>query len=79
MITSGKVANAAIGCCIRVPPLTGVLIVYVAAALAGGPDVMADRSGELAEIRWVTLAQAGALMSDMAEPARRYLQRALSG
>jgi hypothetical protein len=63
----------------RVHPVTGVLIVYVAAELAGEPDVAGTCSDELAEIRWIGLAEAVDLMSSMFEAVRWYLQRVLKG
>jgi 8-oxo-dGTP diphosphatase len=42
-----------------------VLMVYAAAEPAAEPDVVADGSGELAEVRWVSLAAAEALMEQM--------------
>jgi 8-oxo-dGTP diphosphatase len=56
----------------RVHPRTGVTITYVAAA-AVDPDAVAACSDELAEVRWVSLAEAGELMGDMFEAVSRYL------
>jgi 8-oxo-dGTP diphosphatase len=72
----------------RVHPQTGVPIVYVAAALAGGVEAeirlaVADFESrderELTEVRWVCLEEARALMDGMADPVQRYLQRVLGG
>jgi 8-oxo-dGTP pyrophosphatase MutT (NUDIX family) len=72
----------------RVHPLTGVRIVYVAAVPASEAEVQirevledsaASAEGELTDIRWVSLAEAEALMGDMSEDVRWYLQRALGG
>jgi len=69
----------------RIHPRTGVRIVYVAAAPTSGTegqirevlnDSVALADGELTEIRWVSLAEAGALMGDMFAEVRRYLRRA---
>jgi 8-oxo-dGTP diphosphatase len=70
----------------RVHPVTGVLIIYVAAVPAGKarrgsgasvPDQGApDR--ELAEVRWVRLAEVR-LMGNMVGAVRQYLQRTLGG
>jgi hypothetical protein len=49
----------------RVHPMTGVLMVYAPAEPAAEPDVVADGSAELAEVRWVSLAAAEALMEQM--------------
>jgi 8-oxo-dGTP diphosphatase len=61
----------------RVHPLTGVLILYVAAELMCEPSVVGTCSDELAEIRWVGLAEATDLMSNMFEAVHRYLRQAL--
>jgi hypothetical protein len=61
----------------RLHPVTAVAMVYVAAELAGEPGVMADGSGELAEIRWAGLAEARELMDTMAEAVHRYLKQVL--
>jgi 8-oxo-dGTP diphosphatase len=66
-------ATGAIGS--RVHPMTGVSMVYVAAELASGPGIVAGRSGELTDVRWVDIEDALSLMSDMAEPVLTYLQR----
>jgi 8-oxo-dGTP diphosphatase len=63
----------------RVHPMTGVLMVYVAAEPAAEPDVVADGSGELAEVRWVSLAAAEALMEEMSGDVRKYLALVLGG
>jgi 8-oxo-dGTP pyrophosphatase MutT (NUDIX family) len=42
---------------IRVHPLTGVLIVYVAAAPAGEADPVTASRDELDEVRWITAAR----------------------
>ncbi len=61
----------------RVHPMTGVRMVYVAAELAGEPGVMAGKSGELAEVRWASLAEARERMGGMSEAVRQYLPRML--
>jgi 8-oxo-dGTP diphosphatase len=61
----------------RVHPATGVLILYVAAVPADEADRVAAGDGEVAEVRWVSLAEAAGLMSDMAGPVRRHLRRTL--
>jgi 8-oxo-dGTP diphosphatase len=59
----------------RVHPLTGVRIVYVAAMLASETAASAD--GELTEVRWVGLAEAGELMGDMYGAVRQHLRLTL--
>jgi 8-oxo-dGTP pyrophosphatase MutT (NUDIX family) len=59
----------------RVYPRTGVPITYVAAKPAAGPTVIARGSGELTEVRWVSLAEAQDLMGGMFDLARRYVER----
>ena len=49
----------------------------MAAELTSDPGVMAGHSAELTEVRWVSLEEGRALMGDMADPVRRYLQQAL--
>ncbi len=51
----------------RVHPATGVLVSYVAAEPTAGPTAVARESGGLTEIRWVRVAEAQALMDDMAQ------------
>lgn len=57
----------------KVHPLTGVSITYVAAVLASEAEVpiredpASPVGGELTEVRWLSLAEAGELMGDMAE------------
>lgn len=63
----------------RVHPATGVLILYVAAVPAGGANRVAARARELAEVRWVSLAEAAELMADMARPVREHLRQMLGG
>jgi 8-oxo-dGTP pyrophosphatase MutT (NUDIX family) len=72
----------------RVHPVTRVLIVYVAAVPAGkakearsgdGVPDWGARDRELVVVRWVSLAEAGGLMGNMAGAVRQYLQRTLGG
>ena len=44
-----------------------------------GADVSIDGTEELAEVRWVSPAQAEELMGDMFGPARQHLQETLGG
>ena len=61
----------------RIHPQTGRLIVYVAATPAHEMDVFAAGAGELAEVRWVSPAEAAELMDDMSDAVRQYLRRTL--
>jgi 8-oxo-dGTP diphosphatase len=56
----------------RVHPVTGVRIVYVAAVPPGEADAVAA-GDELAEVRWVSPAEAEELMPGMYEPVRQFL------
>jgi 8-oxo-dGTP diphosphatase len=57
----------------RVHPETGVMIVYVAAALTSETGAMVSAGGEVVEVRWVGVAEAQELIGDMSEPVRQYL------
>jgi 8-oxo-dGTP pyrophosphatase MutT (NUDIX family) len=64
----------------RVHPKTGRTMIYIAA----GPvrpddlDVFVGDTDELAEVRWLTLAEADELLPGMFEPVRAYLARSLA-
>ena len=62
----------------RVHPVTRVSMAYVAAEPTGEPGPVASGSGELTEIRWVSLAEAEKLMGDMADAVRGHLGRMLA-
>jgi 8-oxo-dGTP diphosphatase len=70
-ITTGDVIGE------RVHPKTGRTIIYMAAWPAHGTDIYVGDEDELAEVRWVSLAEADELLPDMYEPVRDYLSRAL--
>jgi 8-oxo-dGTP pyrophosphatase MutT (NUDIX family) len=62
----------------RVHPKTGRTMVYMAAQPTHGTDVFVGDEEELAEVRWVSLAEAEELMNGMIfEPVQRYLGQAL--
>ena len=61
----------------RVHPVTGVRIVYVAAAPADEICDLTVPGRELAEVRWVGTASTEELMGDMAGVVREYMQRLL--
>lgn len=71
-IRSGRVIGR------RVHPQTGRTMVYMAARPTHGTDVFAGDDQELAEVRWVSLAQADELMGGtIFEPVRNHLKKAL--
>ena len=62
----------------RVHPKTGRHMVYVAARPArGSTRVYVGDEDELAEVRWVTLAEADELLPGMFEPVRDHLAEAI--
>jgi 8-oxo-dGTP pyrophosphatase MutT (NUDIX family) len=62
----------------RTHPATGRVIVYVAAVpLTAGPEAIVRPGSGLAEVRWVTLAEAAGLMPAMHPPVTEYLAREL--
>ena len=63
----------------RVHPVTGVLIVYVAAVPVNGARALAGPYGELAEVRWVGAAEATELMSGMFGLVREHVRSKLRG
>jgi 8-oxo-dGTP diphosphatase len=64
------------GC--RVHPHTGREMVYLAARPTLGTNAVVSDEQELAEVRWVDLAQADELMGGtIFEPVRSYLEKAL--
>jgi 8-oxo-dGTP pyrophosphatase MutT (NUDIX family)/predicted DNA-binding protein (UPF0251 family) len=63
----------------RVHPRTGRTMVYMAARPTHGTNVFIGDPEELAEVRWVTLAEADELMGGMIyEPVRTHLRRTLN-
>jgi NADH pyrophosphatase NudC (nudix superfamily) len=55
-------------------------MIYLAAEPVRGTDVFVGDEDELAEVRWVSLAEADELMSGMIfEPVRDHLARELGG
>lgn len=64
----------------RVHPKTGRLMVYVAAVPAGRDRrVFVGDPDELAEVRWLTLAEADELLPGMFAPVRAHLGNILRG
>jgi 8-oxo-dGTP pyrophosphatase MutT (NUDIX family)/transcriptional regulator with XRE-family HTH domain len=66
-VTAGQIIGE------RVHPKTGRTMIYMAAAPTHGTDVFVGDSEELAEVRWVSLAEADELLPGMYEPVRDYL------
>jgi 8-oxo-dGTP pyrophosphatase MutT (NUDIX family)/transcriptional regulator with XRE-family HTH domain len=61
----------------RVHPATSRTMIYMAAAPTHGTDVFVGDEAELAEVRWVSLAEADELLPGMFGPVREYLAREL--
>jgi 8-oxo-dGTP pyrophosphatase MutT (NUDIX family) len=61
----------------RVHPATGRIMIYLTARPAGSTDAVVGDENELAEVRWLSLAEADELLPGMYAPARAYLSRAL--
>ena len=61
----------------RVHPRTGRTMIYLAAHPVRGTEVFVGDEDELAEVRWVSLAEADELMAEygMFEPVHEYLAR----
>jgi len=59
-------------------PATGRHMIYLSAAPVRGTDVFVGDEAELAEVRWVSLAEADELLPGMFGPAREYLVSELS-
>jgi 8-oxo-dGTP diphosphatase len=62
----------------RVHPVTGADITYLAAEPAGAADPAAGPGEEVAEARWLTLAEATRLMPGMYAPVATHLATALA-
>lgn len=64
----------------RVHPKTGRTMVYIAAAPTRGTEIFVGDEDELAEVRWVSLAEADELMQPygMFEPVHNHLAQRLS-
>jgi 8-oxo-dGTP diphosphatase len=61
----------------RVHPQTARHMIYLAASPTHGTDTHVGDEAELAEVRWVALAEAEQLMPGMYEPVREYLAQEL--
>jgi 8-oxo-dGTP pyrophosphatase MutT (NUDIX family)/DNA-binding transcriptional regulator YhcF (GntR family) len=73
LVTAGGVIGR------RVHPNTGRTMVYMAARTVRGTDAFVGDEDELAEVRWVSLAEADELMGGMIfEPVHDHLRQALT-
>jgi 8-oxo-dGTP diphosphatase len=61
----------------RVHPKTRRTMIYIAATPTRGTDVFVGDEDELAEVRWLSLAEADELLPGMFEPVREHLAREL--
>ena len=61
----------------RVHPHTGRTMIYMTGHPVRGTEVFVGDRAELAEVRWVSLTEAGELLPGMYEPVREYLARQL--
>jgi 8-oxo-dGTP diphosphatase len=61
----------------RVHPKTGRSMIYIAARPTHGTDIFVGDEDELANVRWVSLAEADELLPGMFGPVRDYLARML--
>lgn len=62
----------------RVHPKTGRTLIYLACTPVRGTDVVVGDEDELAEVRWLSLAEADELLPGMFEPVREHLGRVIS-
>ena len=63
----------------RVHPETQRTMIYMSAEPTHGTEVIVGDEIELAEVKWVSLAEAEDLMPSLFEPVRMYLARTLRG
>jgi 8-oxo-dGTP diphosphatase len=63
----------------RIHPDTGRLMIYYAAKPVHGTEIHVGDEAELAEVRWVGLAEADELLPGMFGPVREYLAREIGG
>jgi 8-oxo-dGTP pyrophosphatase MutT (NUDIX family)/transcriptional regulator with XRE-family HTH domain len=61
----------------RVHPKTGRTMIYLAATPTHGTDYIVGDEDELADVKWVSLAEADELLPGMFEPVREHLAREL--
>ena len=60
-------------------PVTSRHMIYMAAKPVRGTKTIVGDEAELAEVRWVSLTEAGELLPGMYEPVREYLAREIGG
>ncbi|MGH3402841.1 MAG: NUDIX hydrolase [Streptosporangiaceae bacterium] len=63
----------------RLHPVTGADITYLAAEPLGPTNLAAGPEDEIAEVRWLSLAEATDLMENMYAPVAAHLARAMAG
>ena len=63
---------------LRVHPKTGRTMIYLACTPTHGTSVFVGDEEELAEVRWLSLAEADELLPGMFEPVREHLGRVIS-
>jgi NADH pyrophosphatase NudC (nudix superfamily) len=61
----------------RVHPKTGRLMIYLACVPVEGTDVFVGDAEELAEVRWLSLAEVDEVMPGMFDPVHEHLGRVL--
>lgn len=61
----------------RVHPKTGRTMIYLACAPTGRTEVFVGDPEELAEVRWLSLAEVDELMPGMFEPVHKHLRETL--
>jgi 8-oxo-dGTP pyrophosphatase MutT (NUDIX family) len=62
----------------RVHPKTGRTMIYLACSPVAGTDVFVGDPEELAEVRWLSLAEVDTLLRGVFEPVREHLGRLIS-
>jgi 8-oxo-dGTP pyrophosphatase MutT (NUDIX family) len=62
----------------RVHPKTGRTMIYLACTPTHGTEVFVGDEDELAEVRWLSLAEADELLPGMFEPVREHLGRVIT-
>lgn len=63
----------------RVHPKTGRTMIYLPCSPTHGTNVFVGDTDELAEVRWISLAEADELLPGLFEPVRDHLTRTLAG
>lgn len=61
----------------RVHPKTGRTMIYLACTPTHGTDVFVGDEEELAEVRWLSLAEVDELLPGVFEPVREHLSRVI--